>query len=366
MSRRTGDHPYWVELSGESEVLAERELAACVSVLEPGAGPPTRVYAGKGFREVRLSSDATARELARRLAFAHRVVHPLAEGPLDLLLDAIRMHAAPGGTGRVRVAAGAPGDLPRELPRALGQAFVHAGGSIDLENPTRDFLVIVPGTALADPVGATEGALTEVVGEVPRSEVEAHRSKNRSFRKPVTLPPRLARCMVNLARAPREGRVLDPFCGTGAILLEAGHLGYRTVGADLDGDMVRGSLRNLTEAGITPERILVSGVADLPEHLADLVPLDAIVCDPPYGRAATTGGKGAEEVLRDALRATEQLLRPGARAVLLLSTPELGCPLPPSLEVVDQVVGQRVHRSLTRYVVVLRRSADHLPTSSGN
>ncbi len=35
------------------------------------------------------------------------------------------------------------------------------------------------------------------------------------------LPPKLARMMVNLAQIPKDGTVLDPFCGSGTVLMEA-------------------------------------------------------------------------------------------------------------------------------------------------
>lgn len=58
------------------------------------------------------------------------------------------------------------------------------------------------------------------------------------------LPPKLAQIMVNLAGL-EKGRILDPFCGTGVILQEAGLLGYSVYGTDLAEKMVRFSRDNL-------------------------------------------------------------------------------------------------------------------------
>lgn len=347
--------PFWVDLSRENLTLADRELRACVATIDPQAPAPVPVPGSPSLREVQLSGDVEARELAHRIGFAHLVLRPLADGPVDVLIDAIGVHGALGESARVRVAPGAPGTLSRTLPPVLGHAFVQAGGRVDLETPQRDFLAYILAPEVADPAGQTEGALVEILAEVPRSEVESHRSKHRPFRKPVTLPPRLARALVNLAQVVPGGRVLDPFCGTGAILIEAGHLGYRVVGADLSGDMVKGTLLNLEASGLTPERVVQSGISDLPELLRDLGQFDGVVCDPPYGRSATTGGKGSVEVLRDTIQALPALLRPGARAVLLVASPELPCELAPDLEEEYHLEAQRVHRSLTRHILVLRR-----------
>lgn len=59
------------------------------------------------------------------------------------------------------------------------------------------------------------------------------------------LPPKLARIMVNLATHGEMVTLLDPFCGTGTILMEAALLGHPVVGSDLDPAAVKGSEANL-------------------------------------------------------------------------------------------------------------------------
>lgn len=57
------------------------------------------------------------------------------------------------------------------------------------------------------------------------------------------LPPKLAQIMINLA--PTNGRILDPFCGTGVILQEAALLGNAVYGTDLAEKMISFSEINL-------------------------------------------------------------------------------------------------------------------------
>lgn len=60
------------------------------------------------------------------------------------------------------------------------------------------------------------------------------------------LPPKLAQIMVNLSGAsPSDGRVLDPFCGTGVILQEASLQGFEVYGTDLVDKMISFSRDNL-------------------------------------------------------------------------------------------------------------------------
>lgn len=62
------------------------------------------------------------------------------------------------------------------------------------------------------------------------------------------LPPKLARMMVNLAvdfPSSQKVRILDPFCGSGSVLIEALLLGFEAVGLDVDQSQVDASLKNL-------------------------------------------------------------------------------------------------------------------------
>ncbi len=59
------------------------------------------------------------------------------------------------------------------------------------------------------------------------------------------LPPKLAQIMINLAAPQSNGRILDPFCGTGVVLQEALLMGYRAHGTDLSDKMVDYSKANL-------------------------------------------------------------------------------------------------------------------------
>jgi len=59
------------------------------------------------------------------------------------------------------------------------------------------------------------------------------------------LPPKLALMMINMAHPSQDDRILDPFCGTGVVLQEAGLLGYSVYGTDLSEKMIRYSRDNL-------------------------------------------------------------------------------------------------------------------------
>ena len=79
------------------------------------------------------------------------------------------------------------------------------------------------------------------------------------------LPPKLAQTIVNLGTGPlepsTEHTVLDPFCGTGVILQEAGLTGYGMYGSDLETRMVDYSEKNL--AWLAERATVVSPVLEV-------------------------------------------------------------------------------------------------------
>lgn len=76
------------------------------------------------------------------------------------------------------------------------------------------------------------------------------RDRNRPYVTPKIgmLPPKLARIMVNLGlkgREPNKTTLLDPFCGSGTIPMEARVIGVNVIGSDLAKDQARGTEINL-------------------------------------------------------------------------------------------------------------------------
>jgi tRNA G10 N-methylase Trm11 len=60
-----------------------------------------------------------------------------------------------------------------------------------------------------------------------------------------SIPPRLAKILINLSGAKEGDKLLDPFCGIGTILQEAILNGINIIGLDIDENCIRGSKENL-------------------------------------------------------------------------------------------------------------------------
>ncbi|KXB04447.1 hypothetical protein AKJ48_02575 [candidate division MSBL1 archaeon SCGC-AAA261O19] len=211
---------------------------------------------------------------------------------------------------------------------------------------------------LTNPDNEITGVLTEdscVLGvvkvRVNRSQFGKRRPKNRAAVHPGTLQPTFARGLVNLARTPRGGAFLDPFCGVGGILLEAGLIGAKPIGVDINPEMIEGTEKNLKEAGIKNFELQVGDARKL-----SIGEVDAIATDPPYGRQASTGGLELEELYEDSLPVLSKALKP--ECYLCISAPsqldleELAKDR--DLEFKEKHE-QRVHKDLTRNIYVFKR-----------
>jgi tRNA G10 N-methylase Trm11 len=160
----------------------------------------------------------------------------------------------------------------------------------DLDHPQARFVIVVQAHGLW---------LGQVLAENARSYLL---QDSKPYRTSSSLPSRLARAVVNLVASP-AGSLLDPFCGTGSLLLEAAALGLTTYGLDHNPRMVGMSRRNLAHFGY-PARV------DLGDALHCTQTADALLTDLPYGRLLEVDYAAVQPVL-------EHLVSLAPRAVYL-------------------------------------------------
>ncbi|HEY1197664.1 MAG TPA: RsmD family RNA methyltransferase [Thermoplasmata archaeon] len=324
--------PGFVELSQESLALAKAEAVSAAEALGGGgvsAVPPLPELVPVEVPDVRAWT-----ELAGRLALARRCLLAVATSP-DLV-SAARGEGSRGGSAAFRRIGRPSGGGTDEGVLGCGRAFKAGGGTIDLERPSRRFWLAG---------GAEEREyLLEEVAAVDRRGPTQRRMPLLPFRRPVSLPPKLARAAVNLARVNPSDRVLDPFLGTGALLAEAGLLGGRLYGVDRDPAMVRGALQNLAYLGVAAEELVVGDARDV-DFTDENGTFSAIVTDPPYGRSSSTGGEASSELIARVMERWSQRLASDGRLALIVPSggPPLEIPGTPRFR-----IPVRVHRSLTR------------------
>jgi tRNA (guanine10-N2)-dimethyltransferase len=242
--------------------------------------------------------------------------------------------------------------------KAIGNAYTHTlwlegeighiisglcdGVRVDLTSPDRRFCGVLTDSILIFGVKLSEAAANRFHDRMPG---------RRPFRHPSTMLPKLARCMVNLARVKPGSLVLDPFCGSGSILMEAGAIGCRVYGSDVKDQMVKGCLSNLDYVGYPYEGLLVSDARKLPFKV-----FDGIVTDPPYGRASSTYGQSTKTVVSDFLSDAMSVLPRGG--YISIALPDNYDWKTMALDKgYDFVEGHwvREHKSLTRAILIIKK-----------
>jgi tRNA (guanine10-N2)-dimethyltransferase len=231
------------------------------------------------------------------------------------------------------------------LERKLGKHILQntAATKVNLKKPDKTFFGVLTSNKLVFGI-----KLTEIT---PKTFSE-RRPRKKPFFHPSAMPSKLARCMVNLARAKTGELVLDPFCGTGSVMVEASFVGCRVLGFDVQRRMAEGTRRNLKHFGVESEGLVIADSRKLP-----LTRIDRVVTDPPYGKSATTMKSTTKQIVKGVLSSARVLLREGQLICIAspktLNIARLGVEL--GYKHIESHFAY-VHRTLTREIAVFEKT----------
>ncbi len=324
-----------IELSGEHPSLPRAEAIACFEAL--GASPTDVEQDGALLM---LTAEAKPELVAERLAMSHVVSEDIVAGSYDEVLAAAGEIDLAGSRFMVKSPARKKDSSRKSVEEGVGKILA-SSGNVDLTRPEIVFRVLQ----------GSRWHFCKVLANVRRTDFEKRSTAKRPFKKPVTLHPRLARTLVNLARVSYGGKLLDPFCGTGGILLEASLIGAEVIGSDVDAEMVAGSRKTLSHYGCVG-RIIMTDVGKLPS-LVERV--DAIATDPPYGRSSSTKRESIESLYPRAFNAFAKMLKPGGLLAICLPEERHAAMAGPEFRL-QESYPVRVHGSLTRHFMVFSRA----------
>ncbi len=315
------------ELSGENPTLPFAELGCIGTVLDQ------RLQVA-----VAESSDPLA---ACRLAMTHRVLEYLGECAPDLpafqsLLKDLAPETRQTFAGRAKKVHGGNSELnpcsQKEFERMIGTMI---SGPVSLKNPEVEYRAIL---------SQDRCYFGRVLLNLDRGSFDTRNPGKRDFFHPGVMMPRMARTLVNIAGVQPRDIVLDPFCGTGGILIEGDLLGAHAVGSDFDPLMVMGCRQNVPAADL-----MLADATDMPCRDQGV---DAVVTDFPYGQSVCIRkSNGMDRLYGDALEEISRVLKHGKRAVVV--THRDISPIAAEYCTVLQRHEQRVHKSLTRRILVL-------------
>jgi len=273
----------------------------------------------------------------QRLAMTLCIVRYIGECDATLksfteMLDSLSIESEVPFAGRVKKISDTK--IPQsqlELERCIGS---HIKGPVSLSNPVTEYRAIFSGNTCY---------FGEVLYRIDRGGFEYRNPMRRAFFHPGVMMPILARTLVNLAQIKEGDTLLDPFCGTGGILLEGKLLGCRVIGTDMDLFMLKGCLENLPDA-----EVLKVDSTNLP--ITDCS-VDSVVTDLPYGQSVCIKAESMNALYNDSISEMRRVLKKGKRAVVVthVDVREIA----KNHFNIVQFHEQRVHKSLTRRIMVL-------------
>jgi len=321
-------------LSRESTGIPEAEARALVSDLDQTA----KFESPEGGLLI-AETSADPATIEARVAFSRRVGLLVPDGHLDdEHISLLRR-----GTYRVRVFGEGDGGESEEA--IISSVAEKVEGRVSLDSPDREVSAYVCG----------KGSKTYLAITMPRSMRQGwatRRPRSRAFFHPSAIFPKLSRALVNLSGVQDGEAFLDPFCGTGSLLIEASIIGAEPLGIDLARKMVRGARRNSIKYGQPWLGLIRADSRSLP-----IKGVGAVATDIPYGRASSAGGLKSSDILRSLLEGAPAVIPKGRKLVVMH---------PKSLEVgpiaeetgglrVEQELEIYIHRTLTRTITVTRR-----------
>jgi tRNA (guanine10-N2)-dimethyltransferase len=321
-------------LSRESTGIPDAEARTLVEDLDPSAKFESPE---EGLLVAETNADPAAVEA--RVAFSRRVGLLVSDGDLD------REHLAllRSGTYRVRVY-GEDGGAEGEQ-ETISSIAERVGGKVSLDDPDREVTAYVG-------LGGGKTYLAITSPRAMRQGWAKRRPRSRAFFHPSAIFPKLSRALVNLSGAQPGDAFLDPFCGTGSLLIEASIIGADPVGIDLARKMVRGARRNSLKYEQPWLGIVRADTRSLP-----IKQVAAVATDIPYGRASSAGGLESSEILSSLLEGAPEVLPRGKKLVVMHPKSLKVGPMAKASELrVERELDIYIHRTLTRTITVLRRA----------
>ena len=248
-------------LSGDYIDLAKEEICSLFKVVGSKSN-------GRLFIANIKNNEKEIKELSKRLALTKGVYRILFECKIDELVKSMNKYdwsSVYKDNFCLRINAFNHGYSEKYLAKYVWRSVKNP--KVDLENPkTLIEIFIVDDEAYC-------GLLIFHNSE----NFELRKPHLRPFPHPSSMHPKLARALVNISGV-KEGEVLlDPFCGTGGFLIEAGLIGIKAIGYDISKNMAKGCKDNLKHFGIKKFTIKNKNASEITDKF------DCVVTDLPYG-----------------------------------------------------------------------------------
>ncbi|MDR0887730.1 MAG: methyltransferase domain-containing protein [Candidatus Methanoplasma sp.] len=325
---------FFFELSGESKDLPTAEAVRCIEaetteheILATGPG-----YLIASFPEEFLNA------IADRIALTHSIGRYLGVYEPDdpSSLSDVEL---PEGTFAIKGKRfeGMMKDVDSQKIIRNAGALLSKKNQVDLKNPG-----ILVKMQMCDRVH-----LFIEERSIEKDLLEKRKVGERPFFSPISLHPKYARTLINLTGAKKGSTVLDPFCGTGGILIEAAEMGMKAIASDFDEEMVIGCRENMDFYNLKLEDFDTMDISDIGDRFENI---DVVATDPPYGRSTKTGGENISKIYDRAMQSIPEVLVPNGRAGMIFPHE-----VQSETMILENIYRQRVHGSLSRHYHIFRK-----------
>ncbi len=286
--------------------------------------------------------DTQLKKITDRIALSHSVGQYIFSSVprIDEIRDKLKKHPIKiQGSLAVRYKNRSKNIISKPIMKAIA-SFYSKNIKVDLERPDNEIFTLIGDNFIH--VGL-------IIKKIDRKQYNDRKAQHRPFFSPISLHPKIARSLVNLSKINVDKILFDPFCGTGGFLIEAGLIGCKVIGSDIEQKMVQGTLENLEFYNIRKKIVFQSDIGNIENKLNSYV--DAIVTDFPYGKATTTNKESIISLYQRALKSIHSVLKKDGRIVI-------GFPKISYNEFIndffkiDYIIEIPVHKSLTRYFYI--------------
>jgi tRNA (guanine10-N2)-dimethyltransferase len=284
-----------------------------------------------------VRTEKGAERLFSRLALVHEVCRLIDSCHPSELEDAFSKISVPRQRVCVRVK-GIKHKFAPEMERKLGAILWRRGAKISVSKPEITIKVYV----------ASKAYVGFLLHSTNTKQFLLRRPNKKPFFKPGVILPRFAKALVNLTGISENEILLDPMCGTGTILMEAGLMGVRFLGVEAFDSIINGCALNLKHFNL-PINVIQGDARRLPFKKEMF---HALITDFPYLQSSRSYGK-LVELYTDSINEFHRVLKTGRRAVIVSNMDVDKLIL--NFFKIEERFYQRIHKTLTRRIFLCKK-----------
>jgi len=232
-------------------------------------------------------------------------------------------------------------DLAKEEVKALtvSKSYTINKNKLTIESKTLDTKF------LSDRLAFTHEIHYKNIKKKLKKEYQKRKPHLRPQLHPSSLNPKLAKCLINLTGI-KKGPILDPFCGSAGILIEAALMNLKPIGYDIDEVMLRRAIINLTHYQIKNFNLKLTDSTKINKKY------NYIVTDLPYGK--NTSVKDLNELYLNFLKNLKKILVKKAVIVFphFINYKSL---IKKAKLMIENEFSYYIHKSLTKKIVILKK-----------